>query len=71
MNDFSLADEIHSVGDPQCPGCLEEYPEPCECGGLIHGSGQRDGEDGMILITRCDACGRTEEDDDDLETDVA
>src|SRR5204863_7630967 len=45
MKDFFLADEIHGVGDAQCPMCLEEYPEPCGCGGLIHGSGQRDGDD--------------------------
>ena len=73
MADFFLADEAHNVGDPQCPMCLEEYPEPCECGGLVHGSGQRDGEDDLIVATRCDGCGRSGggEDDDDLETDVA
>jgi len=68
MRDFSLADKIHSVGDPQCPMCLEEYPEPCACGGLIHSSGQSEGEEEVIVATRCDSCGRSE---DDLETDVA
>jgi hypothetical protein len=68
MTEFLLADEVHSVGDPQCPMCLEEYPEVCECGGLIHSSGQSDGEDEIIVATRCDGCGRSE---DDLESDVA
>ena len=68
MADLMLGDEVHTIGDPQCPMCVEEYPEPCECGGLIHGTPQDDGENEVIVVTRCDACGRSEE---DLETDVA
>jgi hypothetical protein len=68
MADLILGDEAHSAGDPQCAMCLDEYPEPCACGGLIHGAPQDDGENEVIVVTRCDGCGRNEE---DLETDVA
>jgi hypothetical protein len=34
---FAIGDETaHVVGDAGCSQCLEEYPEPCPCGGLIH-----------------------------------
>jgi hypothetical protein len=37
---FSVAEEMdHHVGDPTCPRCWEQYPEPCRCGGLIHAAG--------------------------------
>ena len=41
---FTIGDETtHVVGDAKCPECLEEYPEPCPCGGLIHAaSGEED-----------------------------
>ena len=68
MADLKLGDEVHSAGDPECAMCLDEYPEPCDCGGLIHGAPQDDGENEVIVVTRCDSCGRSEE---DLETDVA
>ena len=68
MADLKLGDEVHSAGDPECAMCLDEYPEPCACGGLIHGAPQDDGENEVIVVTRCDSCGRSEE---DLETDVA
>lgn len=68
MADLILGDEVHTVGDAQCPMCLDEYPEPCECGGLIHGTAQDGDESEVIVVTRCDGCGRSEE---DLDTDVA
>ena len=34
---FVIGDETtHIKGDARCPECLEEYPEPCSCDGLIH-----------------------------------
>lgn len=53
----------HTLGDPQCPECWEGYPESCSCGGLIHAAGEQFDPDGPDLpaITRCDRCGRSEE----------
>lgn len=60
---FTLDDEIHHKGDPACPACSEDYPEPCPCGGLIHASGPAAEETpDIVLITRCDECGRSRED---------
>jgi hypothetical protein len=60
---FTVGEEAtHIVDDPQCPECLEEYPERCRCGGLIHAaSGEADPEGGEWPLTRCDRCGRSEE----------
>jgi hypothetical protein len=60
---FSIGDEtMHVVGDRRCPECLEEYPEVCPCGGLIHAArGEADAEDTEWPVTRCDRCGRSEE----------
>ncbi len=60
---FTVGEETtHHAGDPKCPECREEYPEPCRCGGLIHAAGEDDDEEGEVeLITRCDRCGRSEE----------
>ena len=45
---FAVAEEInHRIGDPKCPECWEEYPEPCKCGGLIHAAcGEEEDADG-------------------------
>jgi hypothetical protein len=70
MQFFPVEEEaIHHVGDAQCPECLEEYPESCACGGLIHAeNGGSDDEDGNPgLRTRCDQCRRSQE---DLEEDL-
>jgi hypothetical protein len=67
---FAVEEEaIHHVGDTQCPACLEEYPEACRCGGLIHAeSGGPEAEDGSVwLRTRCDQCRRSQE---DIEEDL-
>lgn len=60
---FAIGDEVaHVVGDARCPQCLEEYPEPCPCGGLIHAaSGEPDERGAEWPLTRCDRCGRSEE----------
>ncbi|HEY7515759.1 MAG TPA: hypothetical protein VIC87_14830 [Vicinamibacteria bacterium] len=56
------AETLHLAGDPACPECLEEYPERCRCGGLIHAaSGELDPEGDEVPITACDRCGRSEE----------
>jgi len=60
---FAIGDEMtHIVGDAECPECLEEYPESCPCGGLMHAaSGEQDTEGTEWPATRCDVCGRSEE----------
>jgi hypothetical protein len=60
---FTVGEEInHRIGDPECPECWEEYPEPCRCGGLMHAAGGEEDADGNIsLTTCCDRCGRSEE----------
>lgn len=66
---FLLEEEIHHAGDARCPACLTDYPEPCPCGGLIHAAGDVDDDEGAVIsTTRCDACGRSQ---DDLEEEVA
>ena len=61
---FTVGEEVtHLADDPQCPECLEEYPETCTCGGLIHAaSGEEDAEGVESPLTKCDRCGRSEED---------
>jgi hypothetical protein len=61
---FTVGEELlHVIGDATCPECLERYPEPCPCGGLIHAAaGDEDESDGDAeAMTRCDLCGRSEE----------
>jgi len=60
---FTIGDEpTHVIGDAKCPECQEEYPEPCPCGGLIHAaSGEEDQGGTEWPTTRCDQCGRSEE----------
>ncbi|HXH84103.1 MAG TPA: hypothetical protein VNN07_14430 [Candidatus Tectomicrobia bacterium] len=60
---FAVTEEsVHHVGDARCPACAEDYPEPCRCGGLMHGE-QTEVEDAEIVeATRCDQCGRTLDD---------
>jgi hypothetical protein len=62
---FTVGEEAtHVVGDPRCPECLEAYPERCRCGGLIHAaSGEQDEEGAEWPVTRCDRCGRSEEEE--------
>ena len=66
---FAVGEEpTHRVGDPQCPECWEEYPEPCRCGGLMHAAAG-DGEDpdgNVLLVTECDQCGRSEDQLDEV-----
>lgn len=68
-----LEDQIHFSDDPECPACGSEYPQPCRCGGLMHGASavETAGEsetvgaiegDSEVIATRCDACGRSEDD---------
>jgi hypothetical protein len=60
---FTIGEEtLHVVGDRQCPECADEYPEPCRCGGMIHAArGEQDAEGTEWPMTRCDVCGRSEE----------
>ncbi len=66
---FTVGEETaHVIDDPECPECWEEYPERCACGGLIHAAiGEVDPEGGEWPLTRCDRCGRSE---DELEEET-
>jgi hypothetical protein len=61
---FTIEEQIHHKGDPECPGCGEGYPEPCSCGGLVHAArGVAAAEElEPVPVTRCDQCGRSEDD---------
>lgn len=65
---FKIDDEIHGVGDAECPACPPEYPEPCACGGLMHAGGEAEIDGEMVLATQCDRCGCSL---DDLGSEVA
>jgi hypothetical protein len=70
---FVLDDQTHVGADRQCPACASDYPQPCRCGGLMHGAsadavaegsettGAIEGA-GAAVSTRCDVCGRSEDD---------
>jgi hypothetical protein len=61
---FTVGEEVtHEAGDAACAECWEEYPESCSCGGLIHAAGgtEEDDDGNVLLTTRCDHCGRSEE----------
>jgi hypothetical protein len=63
---------IHHVGDSACPECLEDYPESCLCGGMIHAEavGAEDEDGNLLSRTRCDRCHRSRQDvDEDLGRD--
>jgi len=60
---FTLDDNVHHVGDLECPGCVEGYPDPCACGGLMHASDALiDADSDIALTTQCDRCHRAESD---------
>ena len=61
-------DVDHRVGDHGCPACVESYPEPCRCGGLVHATatGDEDADGNPAVATGCDVCGRSEDQLDDL-----
>ena len=54
----------HRVGDAHCPECAEDFPEPCACGGFVHASvlELEAKDDDPVITTRCDQCGRSDED---------
>lgn len=60
-------DVIHRVGDGACPGCLEDYPESCGCGGMMHAeaAGPADEDGNAWIRTRCDRCRRSADDVDE------
>ena len=69
MRLFTLSEEVnHRVGDQACPVCVEEYPEPCRCGGLMHAAstGEEDADGNLVLVTACDMCGRSEDQLDEV-----
>ena len=61
---FAVNEEAnHHVADPACAACSDEYPEPCPCGGLMHGMATDNTREGTAWeTTKCDRCGRSEED---------
>lgn len=48
----------HKEGSLKCPECLWGYPQPCSCGGVVHGEKVRVNEDAYVTVTECDKCGR-------------
>jgi len=65
MEEFVVGEIVnHQVGDAHCPACAEDFPEPCGCGGLVHASvlEVEDPDDNPLITTRCDQCGRSDED---------
>ena len=65
MERFAIGEDAgHRVGDARCPACASEFPEPCGCGGLMHAAtGEEEDLDGNAVVsTRCDQCGRSDED---------
>jgi hypothetical protein len=69
MRVFAVTEDLnHQVADVQCPACTEPYPEPCPCGGLIHGTpgGETDIDGNPTFVTRCDRCGRTDDQLDEV-----
>jgi hypothetical protein len=65
METFTIRGETsHRIGDHACPMCPENYPEPCGCGALMHAEAgaEQDIEGNDVLDTRCERCGRAEDD---------
>jgi hypothetical protein len=65
MEQFIVGDITnHSIGDAHCPVCAEDFPEACGCGGFVHASvlEAEDPADNPLITTRCDQCGRCDED---------
>ena len=57
---FGDTDEPHNVGDANCSAgwCGNEFPKPCQCGGLIHANfGDENANCDYWLYERCDKCG--------------
>ena len=59
---FSLGDQTHHEGDPQCPACAEGYPERCSCGGFVHATETPTDDTALMPLTQCDRCRRSKED---------
>ena len=51
--------------------CAAGYPTRCVCGGLMHAAAAAEEESEAIVSTQCGKCGRSEDDLEDLEEDVA
>jgi hypothetical protein len=63
MEQFAVGDDAnHRVGIAHCPACAEDFPEPCRCGGLVHATALEDPDTNPVITTRCDQCGRSDED---------
>jgi len=58
---FTIDGFDHARGDPKCGQCWTLFPEPCKCGGLIHGQfGDEDADCDYWLYYACDKCGSTD-----------
>ena len=65
MEPFVVGQDVnHRVGDARCPACVEDFPEPCGCGGLVHATPFELEDPDIVpeITTRCDRCGRSDED---------
>ena len=64
MEPFTITEEtIHHAGDRACQECVEDYPEACVCGGVMHAENAEapDADGNYPIVTRCDYCGRSED----------
>ena len=66
MEQFAVGEDLtHLVGNAHCPACVEDFPEPCRCGGLVHATALdllEDPDTNPVITTRCDQCGLSDED---------
>ena len=54
---IAIDGEAHAVGDEECADCWGEYPQPHECGGLMHAQFIDESYDSVMLGYLCDKCG--------------
>jgi hypothetical protein len=56
---FNTDEGVHEAGKDDCKSCLDSYPQPHACGGLIHAALRYDVEAGFTWtykVLRCDNC---------------
>ena len=57
MNDIPRANWQQHVSDERhCGRCTKGFPQPCPCGGRVHGELLDIPNDGFIQLTRCERC---------------
>lgn len=46
----------HDADDRYCRRCTSGFPQPCPCGGQVHGELLNIPGDGFIQLSRCERC---------------